>query len=124
MKRMLAVLACAMAFATLAFASLRSSPLAVTYYYLPHCMACEKVREGLASLEQGFTGRVKLRMVPYNTDEGSAAAERYGFVTHGVVLSNAKGQLLWEEKDHGVSADDVRVAVELALAGRPIVATR
>jgi hypothetical protein len=101
-----------------------SPPLSVTYYYLPNCMACEKVRDGLAPLPSGFAGRVKLRMVPYNTDEGAAAAERYGFVTHGVVVADAQGQMLWEEKDHGVSADDVRVAVELALEGKPILATR
>ena len=94
----------------------------VVYYYIPHCMSCEKVLEGLH--ERGFPSRVRLRTVPYNTEEGEAAATRYGFVTHGVILRDARGTLLWEEKDHDVTAADVRVAAALALEGRPIVATR
>jgi hypothetical protein len=47
-----------------------------------------------------------------------AAAHKYGFVTHGIVVSDADRALLFEEKDHGVSADDVRVVVQQELAKR------
>jgi hypothetical protein len=39
---------------------------------------------------------------------GVAAANKSGFVTHGIVVARGDGELIFEEKDHGVSADYVR----------------
>jgi hypothetical protein len=93
-------------------------PLHVDYYYIPHCMSCSRVLHGLGGFDQTFGARVAVRTVDCFSPEGVAAARRYGFVTHGIVVSNSDGQLLFEEKDHGVSADDVRVIVERELAAR------
>jgi hypothetical protein len=93
-------------------------PLRVDYYYIPYCMSCARVRHGLDDFGARFGARVAVRTVDCFSPEGVAAARKYGFVTHGIVVADADGQLLFEEKDHGVSADDVRVIVERELARR------
>jgi hypothetical protein len=81
-------------------------------------MACSRVRHGLDGFERQFGARVEVRTIDCFGREGVAAARKYGFVTHGIIVADADGQLLFEEKDHGVSADDVRVVVERELAMR------
>jgi hypothetical protein len=93
-------------------------PLHVDYYYIPYCMSCARVLKGLAPFPGEFGARVAVRTVDCFSDEGKAAARKYGFVTHGIVVEDADRRLLFEEKDHGVSADDVRVVVERELAKR------
>ncbi|MGZ3438287.1 MAG: hypothetical protein ACXVDD_02175 [Polyangia bacterium] len=93
-------------------------PLRVDYYYIPYCMACARVRQGLDGFARELGARVVVRTVDCFSPEGVAAARKYGFVTHGIVVADADGQMLFEEKDHGVSADDVRVVVEGELAKR------
>ena len=91
-------------------------PLHVDYYYIPYCMSCARVLHGLDGFEREFGARVTVRTVDCFSPEGVAAAHKYGFVTHGIVVADPDGQLLFEEKDHGVSADDVRVIVRRELA--------
>jgi hypothetical protein len=93
-------------------------PLQVDYYYIPYCMSCARVRHGLDGFAQQFGARVAVRTVDCFSAEGVVAARKYGFVTHGIVVADADGQMLFEEKDHGVSADDVRVIVGRELAKR------
>lgn len=90
--------------------------LHVGYYYIPYCLSCARVRSSLASFKRDFGPRVDVREVDCFSDEGVAAAKKYGFVTHGIVVEDREHTLLFEEKDHGVSADDVRVVVEQELA--------
>ncbi len=85
--------------------------LHVDYYYIPHCVACARVLHSLESFGGEFGARVEVRTVDCFSPEGVAAAAKYGFVTHGIVVEDADRQLLFEEKDHGVSAEDVRVIV-------------
>ncbi|HEY2747399.1 MAG TPA: hypothetical protein VGL86_22405 [Polyangia bacterium] len=93
-------------------------PLHVDYYYIPYCMSCARVRHGLDGFKERFGARVEVRTVDCFSDEGKAAAQKYGFVTHGIVVADRDRQMIFEEKDHGVSADDVRVIVERELAKR------
>jgi hypothetical protein len=92
-------------------------PLRVDYYYIPYCLSCARVRHGLEAFPARFGARVEVHTVDCFSDEGRAAAQKYGFVTHGIVVRDG-GELVFEEKDHGVSADDVRVVVAERLAQR------
>jgi hypothetical protein len=96
----------------------RHRPLHVDYYYIPYCMSCARVRHGLEDFGATFGARVAVRTIDCFSAEGKAAARKYGFVTHGIVVADTDGQMLFEEKDHGVSADDVRVVVGRELARR------
>ena len=93
-------------------------PLHVDYYYIPYCMSCARVLHGLEGFAGEFGTRVTVRTVDCFSKEGVAAAHKYGFVTHGIIVADPDGQLVFEEKDHGVSADDVRVIVQRELARR------
>ena len=93
-------------------------PLHVDYYYIPYCMSCARVKKGLEPFKQEFGARVEVRTIDCFSDEGKAAAKKYGFVTHGIVVEDRNRQLVFEEKDHGISADDVRVIVERELEKR------
>jgi hypothetical protein len=94
------------------------APLHVDYYYIPYCMSCARVLHGLERFPRDFGARVELRTIDCFSPEGVAAARKYGFVTHGIVVEDGGHQLLFEEKDHGVSADDVHVIVTRELAKR------
>jgi len=88
----------------------------VDYYYIPYCISCSRVLSGLQTFQDEFGARVEVRTVDCFSDEGKAAAQKYGFVTHGIVVSDDAHGLFFEQKDHGVSAEDVRVMVRKELA--------
>jgi hypothetical protein len=89
----------------------------VDYYYIPHCMSCSRVLHGLSDLQREVGDRVEIRTVDCFSDDGKAAARKYGFVTHGIVVHAPERGLVFMEKDHGVSAADVAVVVRNELAG-------
>ncbi len=93
-----------------------SSRLEVDYYYIPHCYSCAKVLKGLDGLADELGARVRVRTIDCFSNEGKAAAATYGFVTHGVVIHDSARGLVFEEKDHLVSADDVRAVLRRELA--------
>ena len=92
--------------------------LHVDYYYIPHCLACARVLHSLDGFADQFGSQVEVRTIDCFSREGVIAANKYGFVTHGIVVEDVDRQLLFEEKDHGVSAEDVRAVVREELAGR------
>ena len=112
-----AALALVGALAGIGWARALHRPLRVDYYYIPYCMSCAKVKGALDAWKGSVAGRVEVRTIDCFSAEGVAAAKKYGFVTHGIVVEKG-GELLFEEKDHGVSADDVRVIVARELASR------
>jgi hypothetical protein len=120
MKRLVVTAALLVAAAAgVVWAHARTGPrLHVDYYYIPHCLACARVLRSLDGFGGQFGSRVEVRTIDCFSPEGVAAAGKYGFVTHGIVVEDADRQLLFEEKDHGVSADDVRVIVREELARR------
>jgi hypothetical protein len=117
MKRLVFVVALLAAAVICARARTRAR-VHVDYYYIPHCLACARVLHSLERFGDQFGPQVEVRTIDCFSQEGVAAAGKYGFVTHGIVVEDADRQLLFEEKDHGVSADDVRVVVSEALARR------
>jgi hypothetical protein len=116
-RRVLAALLVVAALCGLGWARARREALHVDYYYIPHCMSCAQVKSALDAWKGSVAGRVEVRTIDCYSAEGLAAARKYGFVTHGIVVEKG-GELLFEEKDHGVSADDVRVVVAAELARR------
>lgn len=100
----------------LASRSAPASTLQVDYYYIPHCMSCGRVLTGLEGIPERFGPRVKLRTVDCFSDEGKAAAAKYGFVTHGLVINDSKRGLIFQEKDHGVNAADVIAVLQTELS--------
>ena len=92
-------------------------PLRVDYYYIPYCLSCARVLHGLERFPATFGARVEVHTVDCFSDEGRAAAQKYGFVTHGIVVRRGD-TLVFEQKDHGVSADDVRAVLQEELARR------
>ena len=81
-------------------------------------MSCARVLKGLEPFKAEFGARVEVRTIDCFSAEGKAAAQKYGFVTHGIVVEDRDQQLIFEQKDHGVSAADVRVVVEREIANR------
>lgn len=120
MRRLALALALLLAAAAgVAWARAPSGPrLRVDYYYIPHCLACARVLHSLESFGGQFGSQVAVRTIDCFSREGVIAANKYGFVTHGIVVEDAEGQLIFEEKDHGVSAEDVRTVVGEELARR------
>jgi hypothetical protein len=94
-------------------------PIHVDYYYIPYCMSCARVLHSLDALSRELGDRVEVHTADCFSDEGRAAAKKYGFVTHGIVVSEPRRGLIFQQKDHGVSGDDVRVVVRNELGMKP-----
>jgi hypothetical protein len=90
----------------------------VVYYQIPGCGVCAQTRKALAALAARLDGRMRLVDVDCTSPEGVAAAARYGFASHGVVVLARDGTLVWKQKDHHVNPADVTVVVEAQLARR------
>jgi hypothetical protein len=109
----------AIALVLVGFAWLRAHAgerIRVDYYHIPYCMACSRVLRALDDLSRELGDRVAIRTVDCFSDEGKAAAKKYGFVTHGIVVSAPERGLFFMQKDHGVSGADVAVVVRNELA--------
>jgi len=61
----------------------------------------------VSGFEKDFGGRVRLKFAENDTPEGRAAATRYGFSSHGIVIFDPAGRLVFLKKDHLVNADEV-----------------
>src|SRR4051812_13058989 len=94
----------------------RAPDVEVVYYKIPGCQVCARTQAALAGIERRHDGRVRLRLVDCTSPEGVAAADRYGFASHGVVVLARDGTLVFKQKDHHVAPADVGVVVEAQLA--------
>jgi hypothetical protein len=100
----------------LAACARRAPDLEVVYYEIPGCQVCARTEAALAAMERRHHGRVRLRLVDCTSPEGVAAAARYGFASHGVVVLARDGGVLFKQKDHHVAPADVGVVVAAQLA--------
>ncbi len=83
---------------------------------------CARNVDAVRVLEHDFRGRVAVRLVDTFSAEGRAAADRYGWSSHGIVVHDRAGNLLFKERDHAVQPDDVRAVVKARLSretGKP-----
>lgn len=70
----------------------------------------------VSGLENDFPGQVKARNVDSTSDEGVKAVEELGFNSHGLVIRDASGKVLFKEADHSVRIEDVRAELKKILA--------
>lgn len=83
----------------------------VTYYYIPGCTTCARTSERLTGVAESFNGRVAVRLVRNDSEEGRAATQQHGFRSHGVVLTTADGRDALVEADHRVFPEHVAAAL-------------
>jgi hypothetical protein len=78
-------------------------------------MICSRLMPAVSGLESEFPGRVKARNVDSTSDEGVKAVQELGFQSHGIVIRDPRGSVLFKEPDHQVRIEDVRQALKQAL---------
>jgi hypothetical protein len=79
-------------------------------------MICAQLKPAVSGLEQEFPGKVKAENVDASGEEARKAIKDLGFKNHGLVVRDAKGQVLHKEPDHTVDMDAVRNAIKAILA--------
>jgi hypothetical protein len=79
-------------------------------------MVCQRLMPAVSGLEKEFPGQVKTRNVDSTTEEGVKAADELGFNTHGIVIRDASGKVLFKQADHSVRIEDVRAELKQILA--------
>ncbi len=82
-------------------------------------MACAKVKAAVSGFEREFVGQVRVRTVACDTPEGKAVASRHGFRSHGLLIFDPWGKLLFVRRDHSVDAAEVHRVLAEALAKQP-----
>jgi hypothetical protein len=79
-------------------------------------MVCSRLMPAVSGLESEFAGKVRARNVDCTTDEGVKAVQELGFSSHGLVIRDHTGKVLFKEPDHSVKIDDVRQALKQILS--------
>lgn len=97
----------------------RRSYYAVDYYFIPYCMSCTKVKAAVTGFPSEFGDRVRVRTIECDTPAGKAAAKKYGFQSHGLVIFDRRGELLFVRRDHRVDSREVHAVLARALAASP-----
>ena len=82
-------------------------------------MACAKVKAAVSGFAAEFGGRVRVRVMECDSPEGKAAAARYGFQSHGIVIFDPHGQVAFMRRDHLVNAPEVHRFLSEAVAKLP-----
>lgn len=82
-------------------------------------MACAKVKAAVSGFEKEFGKRVRVRTMECDSPEGKAAAQRYGFQSHGIVIFDPRGQVAFMRRDHLVNATEVHRFLAEAVATLP-----
>ncbi|HET6373023.1 MAG TPA: hypothetical protein VFG76_06935 [Candidatus Polarisedimenticolia bacterium] len=62
----------------------------------------------VSGLGDEFPGKVQGRNVDATSEEGVKAVAEMGFRSHGIVIRDSKGAVLFKQPDHNVKLDDVR----------------
>ena len=69
----------------------------------------------MSGLAKEFPGRVVGKNEDATTDANKKVVSALGFESHGLVIRNAGGDVLWKQADHDVKMDDVRAALRKLL---------
>jgi hypothetical protein len=69
------------------------------------------VKPAVSGLEKEFPGKVTARNVDVTDPEARAAIRGLGFKSHGLVIRNTHGDVLWTQADHSVRMERVRKAL-------------
>jgi hypothetical protein len=79
-------------------------------------MVCQRLMPAVSGLETEFSGKVRARNVDCTSPEGVQAVKDLGFASHGLVVRDHEGKVLFKQADHGVRIEDVRDALRKILA--------
>ena len=79
-------------------------------------MICSRLMPAVSGLESEFSGKVRARNVDCTSDEGVKAIQELGFSSHGIVIRDHDGKVLFKEADHSVKIEDVRQALKQVLS--------
>ena len=69
----------------------------------------------VSGLADEFPGKLKARNVDCTTPEGIAAVKENGFASHGLVIRDHTGKVLFKQADHTVDIGGVRAALKSLL---------
>ncbi len=73
------------------------------------------MKPAVSGLEKEYPGKVVAKNVDATTPASKKEIEELGFETHGLVIRDAKGEVLFKQKDHTVKMDEVRKEVATLL---------
>jgi len=66
------------------------------------------VKTAVSGLEQEFPGDVKAENLNARDAESQKVIKDAGFKTHGLIIRDAKGEIVWKQADHTVKMRTVR----------------
>lgn len=80
----------------------------VIYYYQSGSEASERQRPGLQALEGEFTQRVAVRLIDASLPEAKRDLARLAFPTHGLVVRDYRGVMLFKQSGDDFDLDEIR----------------
>lgn len=66
------------------------------------------MKTAVSGLEQEFPGDVKAENLNARDAESQKVIKDAGFKTHGLIIRDAKGEIVWKQADHTVKMRTVR----------------
>jgi hypothetical protein len=73
------------------------------------------VKTAVSGLEKEFPGDVKAENLNAREPDSQKVIKEQGFDTHGLLIRNAKDEVVWKQADHKVKMDDVRAEIRKLL---------
>jgi hypothetical protein len=73
------------------------------------------VKVAVSDLEKEFPGDVKAVNLNARDEEAQKVIKDAGFKTHGLIIRDANGEIVWKQADHTVKMDEVREEIRRLL---------
>jgi hypothetical protein len=70
----------------------------------------------VSGLEKDFPGRVKTQNLNAKDPESQKVIQEAGFKSHGLIIRDARHQIVWKQADHTVNMDQVKAEIRTLLA--------
>ena len=73
------------------------------------------MKTAVSGLDKEFAGVVKTENLNARDAESQKVIKEVGFRNHGLIIRNARNEIVWKQADHTVNMDDVRTAIRTLL---------
>ena len=73
------------------------------------------MKVAVSDLEKEFPGDVKAVNLNARDEESQKVIKGQGFQTHGLIIRNAKDEVVWKQPDHKVKMKQVRAEIRKLL---------
>ena len=73
------------------------------------------MKTAVSGLEKEFPSDVKAEILNAREAESQNVIKEAGFKTHGLIIRNAKDEIVWKQADHTVNMKKVRAAIRKLL---------